>query len=75
MKEATRSRLPLLAGGILIFTATCQILLATDRITPATAASGLVGVVLFAVLVSIVRGVMAENEFYEAHERRASSRG
>lgn len=75
MKEATRSRLPLLAGGILIFTATSQILLATDRITSATAAAGLVGVVLFAVLVSIVRGVMAEIEFYEEHDRRYGSRG
>lgn len=75
MKEVTRSRLPLLAGSILVFTAISQILLATDRITAATVASGLVGVVVFGVLVSIVRGVMAEAESYEAHDRRANSRG
>lgn len=75
MKEVTRSRLPLFASSLLIFTAISQILLATDRITGATVAAGLVGVVVFAVLVSIVRGVVAEAEFYEAHDRRARSRG
>jgi hypothetical protein len=74
MKKATGSRLSLLAGIILIFTAISQVLLATDRITIGIAASGVVGVALFAVLVSIVRGLVAEVEFYEAHDRAAASR-
>ena len=73
--KASSSRLSLLAGSILVVTAISQILLATDRITIAIAASGLVGVVLFCVLVSIVREVAAEVEFDAAHKRRASSRG
>ena len=74
MKEITRSRLAFLAGGILIFTAISQILLAADRITAATAVSGLVGVAVFGVLLSIVRGLAAETEFYEAHGRRLRAR-
>jgi hypothetical protein len=74
MKDVTPSRLPLLAGAVLIFTAICQILLATDRITAATAASGLIGVVVFGFLVSIVRAVVADAEPYEAYDRRVRSR-
>ena len=73
--KASRSRLSLLAGSILVVTAISQILLATDRITFGIAASGLVGVVVFCVLVSIVRKVAAEIEADDAHKRRASSRG
>lgn len=73
--KASQSRLSLLAGSILVVTAISQILLATDRITIAIAVSGLVGVVVFCVLVSIVREVAAEIEFDAAHARRASSRG
>lgn len=73
--KASQSRLSLLAGSILVVTAISQILLATDRITIAIAASGLVGLVVFCVLVSIVREVAAEVESDAAHERRASPRG
>lgn len=73
--KASQSRLALLAGSILVVTAISQILLATDRITIAIGASGLVGVVVFCVLVSIVREVAAEIERDAAHARRAGSRG
>ncbi len=73
--KASESRLALLAGSILVVTAISQILLATDRITGAIAASGLVGVVVFCVLVSIVREVAAEIERDAAHARRAARVG
>lgn len=73
--KASRSRLSLLASSILIATAISQVLLATDRITIAIAASGLVGVVVFGVLVSIVREIAAEVDSDTARERRTRSRG
>ena len=73
--KASQSRLSLLAGSILVVTAISQILLATDRITVAIAASGIVGLVVFCVLVSIVREVAAEVESDAAHKRRTSSGG
>lgn len=74
MKQPPTSRAPLVAGSILTFTAISQILLATDRITAATATSGLLGVVIFGLLVGIVRAVIADAEPYEAYDRRLRAR-
>ena len=71
MKKLTPSRLPLLAGGILVFTGMSQVLLATDRVQAATVASGLLGLVVFGLLVHIVRAVIADAELCAACERCA----
>ena len=74
MKDVSPSRVPLLAGGILTFTAISQVLLANDRFATSTGASVFLGVVVFAFLVSIVRGVMADAEPYEAYDKRLQAR-
>lgn len=72
MKEVTRSRTPVLAGTILIFTAFSQVAL-SGNITALKASSALFAVLVFAFLLQVVREVVADGELYAAHDKRIKS--